>query len=289
MFHLFGRNKQLLDEESIEWIFDTFAWAIEHLDKDVFDNETRLILPNNDYFPGAQNSADGMADLILKQVKTYAGMSHWPTQLLNVETSGKVPPQGNIIVNGQLRGEKATATFSSQSITATTSPTFSVSGDSAPFYSMPETASSDPTLTFTFHPQQLRSPEGIIAHFAQGLSNHLLRASNQLPPGGRDYLPMASELVGIFMGFGIVFANSAIVARAGGCGGCGGGQSPVRQVILNQDEATYALALFCQLKDIDKRMVKRHLNKHLRGFFKAAIKDCRRRLADHSLSIAYSV
>jgi hypothetical protein len=86
------------------------------------------------------------------------------------------------------------------------------------------------------------------------------------------------------MGFGIMFANSAIVARAGGCGGCGGGQSPVRQVFMNEEESTYALAVFCHLKGIEAGQVTKHLKKHLRGFFKSALKDCKQRLKDNKQS-----
>ena len=85
------------------------------------------------------------------------------------------------------------------------------------------------------------------------------------------------------MGFGIMFANSAVVPRAGGCGGCGGGQSPVRQVILSEEEAAYALAIFCHLKGIETKQAVKHLKKHLRGFFKSAAKDCKQRLAGRSL------
>ena len=102
-----------------------------------------------------------------------------------------------------------------------------------------------------------------------------------LPPGGADYSPMAGELTGVFMGFGIMFANSAVIARSGGCGGCGGGQSPVRQVFLSEEEATYALAVFCHLKSIDGNKATKHLKKHLRRFFKAALKDCKQRLQHH--------
>ena len=89
---------------------------------------------------------------------------------------------------------------------------------------------------------------------------------------------MAGELTGIFMGFGLMFANSAVVQRSGGCGGCGGGQSPVRQVFMNEEEATYALAVFCHLKGIDRNQASKHLKKHMRGFFKAALKDCKQRI-----------
>ncbi|WP_196140785.1 hypothetical protein [Aliikangiella sp. G2MR2-5] len=286
MLGIFNREKQLLDEDIILWIFDSYAWAMEQFDKTVFLDEAVLVLPNNEYFPGKETSVEGMADLIFSQVKAYAGMEHWPTELVRLdETQCELPQQPPLIVSGKLRGKGAVAEFKSYS------PQLPVVDESVHFSSMPVSSFPHPkmqqvstesasakAIIFAYHSQQLRSPEGIIAHFVHGLSHHLISAAGKLPPGGKDYLPMAGELIGIFMGFGVIFANSAIVPRSGGCGGCGGAQAPFRQVFMNEEESTYALALFCQLKGIDGKKAARHLKKHLRGFFKSALRDCKQRL-----------
>jgi len=276
MLNLFKPKQLLLDEEIIEWIFNCYAWTLDQFDKDVFLNEAVLVIPDNKHFPGKETSAEGMANLIFDQVKQYAGMAHWPTRLINLATSSsEVPSNLPIVIDGALRGKNANMQLD-QSVTlqAANSP-------SALFVSSyPQPKSS---IIFSYHPQQLKSPEGIIAHFAHGLSHHLAATAKVPPPGGADYLPMAGELTGIFMGFGIMFANSAVIARAGGCGGCGGGQSPVRQVFLSEEEATYALAVFCHLKSIDGSKANKHLKKHLRRFFKLALKDCKQRLQHHSV------
>ncbi len=271
MLNLFNRNQQLLEPEIIEWIFNTYAWAFEQFERDVFFNETTLVLPDNQHFPGKETSANGMASLILEQVKLYAGMAHWPTQLINLaETASGPIIQNSVTIQGAIRGKNAS-----------TQAGHIVLFDGRMDPSLPASVVSSALgaqacgkVIFTFHPQQLKSPEGMIAHFVQGLSEHLSNIKKSLPPGGQDYLPMARELIGIFMGFGIMFANSAIVARVGGCGGCGGGQSPVRQVYMSEEESTYALAVFCQLKGISAKQVTKHLKKHLRGFFKSALKEC---------------
>ena len=230
MFNLFNSNKILLDEEIIEWIFSCYAWAFEQFDSRAFFAETILVIPDNKHFPGSQQSADGMANLIFDQVKKYAGMTHVPTLLKNQDEATDQVPNN---------------------------------------------------YTFIYHPLQLKSPEGLIAHFAHGLSNLLAQTTNIKPPGGMEYLPMAGELTGIFMGFGLMFANSATVNPGGSCGSCGG-LGPVRQVFLSQEEATYALALFCKLKNIEANKASKHLKKHLRGFFKAAGKDCQQRLVKYA-------
>lgn len=285
MLNLFSRNQQLLDEEIIEWIFNAYAWAFEQFDKEVFLKETILVIPDNKHFPGKETSAEGMAGLIFEQVKNYAGMAHWPTRLENVEHgSSQVPDISSVMIQGALRGKNAASQPGHLVLTPSASSLAAMALSSPPSVGMPQASAS---LGFNYHPQQLKKPEGIIAHFVHGLSHHLTRLCKSLPPGGPDYLPMAGELTGIFMGFGIMFANSAIVARAGGCGGCGGGQSPVRQVFMNEEESTYALAVFCHLKGIEASHVTKHLKKHLRGFFKSALKDCKRRLqSDNRLELA---
>jgi hypothetical protein len=283
MLNLFKRNQKLLDEEIIEWIFNCYAWAFEQFDKDVFLNETVLVIPDNKHFPGKETTAKGMASLIFDQVKSFAGMAHWPTALYdqtnaNHQLSANLP----IIINGELRGKNAIAQPGQRVLTPAGSNNRLTPLSGAAFSTISPVGMplQSGTIGFSYHPQQLKKPEGIIAHFAHGLSYHLASVCKSPPPGGTDYLPMAGELTGIFMGFGIMFANSAIVARAGGCGGCGGGQAPVRQVFMNEEESTYALAVFCHLKSIQASAVTKHLKKHLRGFFKSALRDCERRLKD---------
>lgn len=259
MLNLFNRNKTLLDEDIIQWIFNCYGWAFEQFDKNVFFNESTLVIPDNKFFPGSETSADGMANLIFDQVKKYAGMAHWPTHLYNVgDANCQIPEKQPVHINGALRGKNAIS-------------------------NLPQSTMPANNIAFTFHPLQLKKPQGIIAHFAHGLSYQLLSTANNPPPGGQDYLPMAAEMIGVFMGFGLMFANSAVIQRSGGCGGCGGGQSPVREVFMSEEEVTYALAVFCQLKGIEGNTAVKHLKKHLRGFFKDALKDCKKRMENKSL------
>jgi hypothetical protein len=257
MLNLFKRQNQLLDEEIIEWIFNCYAWALEQFDRNVFFDETVLVIPDNAHFPGREQSVEGMASLIFEQVKQYAGMSHWPTRLIDHRTAiCQVPGGLSVEIDGALRGKNAKI-------------------------DVVLTEGGDNKLPFFYDPQQLNSPEGLIAHFAHGLSHHLAATAKTPPPGGRDYAPVAWEVIGVFMGFGLMFANSATVSRGGGCGGCAG-QGLVRQVFLSEEEATYALALFCVLKDIEVKKANGHLKKYLRPFFKAAVRDCEKRMKGYA-------
>ena len=250
MLNLFNRQSQLLDEETTKWIFDCYVWALEQFDKDAFFNETVLVIPDNAHFPGREQSVEGMANLIFDQVKRYVGVSHWSTCLINQsDAKRQVPIDMSAEMSDTLQNKCAVADAAASGTTAE-------------------------KLRFFYDPQQLNDPEGLIAHFAHGLSYHLASTAKLPPPGGADYLPAAGELTGVFMGFGLMFANTATVVQGGGCGGCSKG--PSRQVFLSQEEATYALALFCVLKDIETKKAARHLKKHLRRFFQAAVKECER-------------
>ena len=56
------KPKACLDEESTLWLFDTFAWALRNLDARVFYDETILVTPSNQHFPGTEDSVHGMAN-----------------------------------------------------------------------------------------------------------------------------------------------------------------------------------------------------------------------------------
>ena len=78
-------------------------------------------------------------------------------------------------------------------------------------------------------------------------------------------------MVAIFLGFGLMFANSAYTFR-GGCGSCYNA-SANRDAYLTEQQSVYALALFSVLKELPTNTVSANLKKHLRGYFKKAVKE----------------
>jgi hypothetical protein len=87
-------------------------------------------------------------------------------------------------------------------------------------------------------------------------------------------------LLAIFLGFGLMFANSAYNFR-GGCGSCYNPYAQ-RSAYLSETEATYALALFCVLKDSPNSDVTPHLKKHLRGIYRKSVRE----LSDNTSKVA---
>lgn len=243
VFGLFARRK-LLEEDTVEWLFDNFAWALRNFDRNVFFNETILVVPSNKHFPGRVNSVEGMAGLIFEQVKTYAGMKHWPCRLIDQSQVSEPPPAAKILINGSIRGSGG------------------VESDSV---------DEENKLLIAYNPHQINDPEAMIATYAHTLAHYLGSMAQEPAPGGEEFWPHITEILAVFMGFGTMFANSASVFR-GGCGSC---HNPLaeRSAFLSQDEVTYALALFCVLKEIPNKDVLPHLKKHLRPVFKHAVKE----------------
>ena len=106
MLSTFFKAKPVIDEESKEWIFDTFAWCMDQLDGDFFKNNSELILPNNNFYPGSASSIEAMADKIFSNTLNYTGMTSWPLKLISADNFTQKPmPQ--LSFESRLRGENA--------------------------------------------------------------------------------------------------------------------------------------------------------------------------------------
>lgn len=245
LFDLLDRAP-LLDETYAGWIFDVYAWALRNFDPVMFRDETMLVTPSNQHFPGRAGNSEEMANLIFNRVVAYAGMQHWPFKLLSPNSCVLDPVAEVRLVAGK-RGSRAVASDTS-------------------------TAS----LTLSYDPDYLNNPEAMIAVFAHTLAHYLGASAKEPPPGGAENWPHVTEMLAVFLGFGLMFANTALVLPRGGC--CGG---PVvrRQAYVSQHDITYALAIFSVLKDLPRKEVLKHLKKSLRGHFKQALREVKGRYA----------
>ena len=243
MFGLFGQ-RELLDEPSRQWLFEVYAWALRNFGTDVFYQDTALVTPTNQHFPGRADSPHEMARLVLGQVQNHAGLGHWPCRLSPPETFHRETPP-RLAVAGAIRGPKGV---------------------------VPEGLDEAHVLDLSYDPNMVRDPEVLIAYFAHTLAHFMGTMAAEPAPGGEDNWPHVTEVLAVFMGFGVMMANTAYQAPKGGCGGCAvpGGQ---RSSFLSQYDMTYALALFSVLKGIPNRDVLSHLKSPLRGFYKAAVKE----------------
>ncbi len=236
-------KQPVIDDSSSEWIFNAYAWALQNFDADLFYSNTVLVRPTNEYFPGRVDSVHRMAEVIFDRVKIYAGISHWPT-LVQDQSKCQLIESQQVQIQGAIRGSKGI---------------------------VDNNIADNQRLVIPYNPQQINNPEGMIATYAHILSHHMGQMAKAPPPGGIDYWPQATELLAIFLGFGLMFANSAYNFR-GGCGSCYNPYAQ-RDAYLSEEEATYALALFCVLKGTANSEVTPHLKRHLRGIFRKSVKE----------------
>lgn len=242
MVFRFFDKQPVVDSASSEWIFEAFSWALQNFDAGLFFSDTVLVRPTNEYFPGKVSSVHDMAENIFDRVKFYAGITHWPTLVQDQRLCQLIESQ-QVQIQGALRGPEGIAV---------------------------EPIEGDQRLVIPYNPQQINNPEGMIATYAHIVSYHMGRMAKSPPPGGTDYWPQTTELLAIFLGFGFMFANSAYNFR-GGCSSCYNPYAQ-RDANLSEAEATYALALFCQLKGIPNSEVTPHLKSHLRGIYRKSVK-----------------
>ncbi|MCF6281904.1 MAG: hypothetical protein L3J28_06775 [Candidatus Polarisedimenticolaceae bacterium] len=243
MFDLFKKSP-VLDEPSIEWLFEIYTWALRNLGADVFYNETLLVTPSNAHFPGRENSHQGMAQLIFDQVREHAGLAHWPCRLIDEAAQDcEMPPKGKVTIHGSLWGSDGKLIDNNADVER---------------------------LLFTYDANLVGNPEALIASYAQQLAHHMgTMIKDELPGGVENWLHM-TEVLAVMLGFGAMFANTALVVKKSGCGGCSGAN---RANVLGEPDITYALAIFCVLKGIPVAEAAPHLKSSLRGLFKRAVKD----------------
>lgn len=249
---MFGliKNKSLLEEASTQWMFDVFAWSLDNFNAQFFYRHSVLVLPSNRFFPGRVDSQQGMAELIFENVKRYAGITHWPTQVVD-QSHCAIPDAPQIEISGALRLADGTTD---------------------------ETMTDERRLLIPYNPQQINNPEGLIASFAHIIAHYMGQMAKQPPPGGNEYWPHVTEMLAIYMGFGLMFANSAYTFR-GGCGSCYNPNAN-RDAYLTEQQSVYALAIFAVLKGLPNSAVTEHLKGHLRGFYKKAVKEINQRTED---------
>lgn len=255
MFSTLFKTKPVIDDDSKAWIFDTFAWCIEQLDGDFFNNNSDLILPNNTFYPGSSSSVEEMAENIFANTSKYTGMTSWPLRLVSADNfSPKAMPQ--LSFESSLRGENCKITCASN---------YEIGNETAA-----------PAIDIAFHSSQLNQPQDLIAYLVQIQAGILIKQRSQLAseisaPGGKDVLAQTIDLVACFMGFGVIFANTAYQFK-GGCGSCNN-RNLNRQAALPELETVYALALFSVLKGVDIKPIKKELKSHLYKLFKQAHKE----------------
>ena len=248
MFSGLLKSQPLLDEKTVEWLFDTFAWAIGAVGARPGGDRPVLVLPTNRYFPGRADSAHGMAELVFRKVAEYTGMGDWSLRPAAGNACAIPPAPAGSMPHLPLR---------------------TPSGDTLAVFASTGTPAE---RSVAYDPALVGNPEALIASFAHSLAAIRAERAGAAPPGGAENLAYATEVLAVLMGFGVMLANSARTVQVRSCGSCSGGRA-TRQSSLSPYETTYALAISCLLEEIPGKTVAPHLDKPLRPFFKRAMRD----------------
>lgn len=243
--------KPVLDEGTTEWIFDAYAWALESFGSDIFFQHTSLILPNDEFFPEKLDEVDDVAEVLFTRVREYAGMSDWPCRLIAQEEDANPHVAPAVVIQGAPSGPAGT---------------FWVGGEHN-------------EVQITYNPSQLRRPEALIATFAHELAHYLGHSTEKQPPGGHDFEEYATDLLAVFIGFGVFLANSAFTFHQY-TDVDSQGWSMQQQGYLSERQLTYALAIFVALKKIDREAVEPYLDRSLRKVLRKCLKELTRRTGD---------
>ncbi|WP_448550117.1 hypothetical protein [Thalassotalea fusca] len=249
MLSLF-KQQPCLDDSTTLWVLDAYEWALSNFDCETFKQDTQLILPTSEFYPGKVSSIEEMAQNVFDKTLHYAGMGNWPIKLVPPAAYHQNPQFHNmpkLQFSGALRGE------------------------SVEVYSADYSHTASNTIYVSYNPNQINQPQDLVASFAQAFAAILIAQRGILPPGGEQFMPQAIDLVASFMGFGVMFANTAYQFK-GGCGSCYNKYAN-REAALPENEMVYCLAMFSILKNIPVKQVTLHLKSHLRSGFKKAYRE----------------
>jgi len=240
MWNIFKR-KPLLSDEDFLFQMECFKWLLRNYGGNAFYNETNLVLPTKEFFPGSADTPSEMAEMVFSHVRKHAGMEEWPCELEAQEPDPERRVAPTLAVQG---GEYSPlGTFS---------------------------AESSKKIVITYNPSIVGNSTQLIATFAHELAHYLTGACTEEPPGGWDNWEFATDIAAVFMGFGIFQANSAFnftqytdVDSQG--------WSSSRSGYLSEGEFSFALAVFIKLKNIDPNEVYPHLKRNIKSYVKKAL------------------
>ena len=245
MLNIF-KTPNVIEPSTAENIFEYFHWMIDNFDASTFVHHTQLVLPNSTFFPDKSNNESDMAKALCQRLLEYSGLAHWPFKIVPQDQFSPNPPP-LLALDCSIRPYALDAKTTKKIAT-----------------------SSSEQLLLSYSSAMIKKPTDLVASMSNLVAQHYLLQSRQIPPAGQDSFNETAEFISIFMGFGVLVANSAYTFK-GSCASCYDPRAN-RTAALTENEAVYALALFTLLKQIPARRATSELKPYLRGTFKKAIK-----------------
>ncbi len=229
----FGRGR-FLDADDEAWHIETWGWFLEHFGGLERLRRTQTVKTTSQFFPPTNSTGADRAAHIFACVKTLADMSDWPCTL----RAQPERPRGHLGV-GLLESEKGRPLG-----------TFAV---------------KDGQVSISYDPASIERPVELVATFIHELAHYKLSRIPLRVPGGEEMHEYTTDLLTVFLGFGLFGANRAFNFR-----GHGQGWQSSSQGYLRERDWVFALAVFLNLKGEEPQSVKESLKPHLYSDLKSA-------------------
>ena len=241
MFGIF-KKKPVIDTSTRNWLLGNYEWAMRNCGSDTFLEDVVLVLPTNEFFPDKIQDKTHLVRYVFEKMKKYARMEDWAIEIIEKEDNPNPVVAETLVVSGGPYDPPMDVIF-------------------------PET--EDEPILITYSPELANNTERLVSAFAYDISRIFCSYISEEPPGGEEIFGHNVELTAVFLGFGIILANSAFqFQQYTNIGSQGWSSSSVG--FLSQHELTYALAIFCELKAIENSMIDKCLKKSLLPYFKLA-------------------
>jgi hypothetical protein len=241
---MFGLSKPRppVDDEEYDWLLACFAWLAREFGGNSALRGATLVLPSRDFFPPSKLTGHERALELFGQVKALAGMTEWQCDLI----PGAASREHRVTTGHGLKHE----------------------GKGPPLGTFGYT---DGCYQITYNPASLADPATLVATFAHELSHYLIHSAQTAPPGGRELEEHATDLAAVFMGFGVLMANSAKSFGQFQDFGEIGWQMQARGY-LSENALTTGVALFVVASGADAATAETALKDYLRKPFRHAVK-----------------
>ncbi|MGH1404889.1 MAG: hypothetical protein ACRBDL_11675 [Alphaproteobacteria bacterium] len=171
------KKKSLLTDEEFFFLIDTYKWLLKHYGGKDFYQNTSLVLPTSEFFPGFDTKGFTPENLFV-DVKKHASMQEWDCKLVEQDDDPERQLSAGVLVQGQEHNPLGT---------------FSID--------------ENDKVIITYNPKQ--RPDQLVATFSHELAHYLTAGCEEEPPGGWENWEFATDIAAVFLGFGVFMANDA--------------------------------------------------------------------------------
>ena len=223
----FGQQS-FLDSDDEEWQIETWRWFLGQFGGLRDLKHSPLVLPTREFFPPTQKTNHERAEHIFECVKRLARMPDWPCRLIAQ------------LRRPELRVGEYVAL---KPITHSPAGTFGFDGDE---------------VVISYEASAVDEPGMLIATLAHELAHYLLLKWRKEIPGGEELHEFTTDLLTVYMGFGVFGVSTAFHFEADV-----GGWRWSRHGYLSQRAWIFACAIFLELRNEPCEVLKPFLKQHL--------------------------